>query len=150
MAKKAITHILILADGSAQSFRAAETAIGLSRETGARLTAIAVIDTETLRNLLTYRILATQEMSDFEAELETSARKYLDRVRAMAMDEKVVAEQVLVKGPFHTSVLAQQKQQEADLVVIGGFKSSQATRDLLARELQKILDQSPCPVMMVK
>ena len=150
MAKKAITHIMVLVDGSAQSFRAAEAAIALAREMGSRLTAMAVIDTETLKNLLTYRILATEEMSDFQVELETSARKYLDRVRTMAMDEKVTAEQVLVKGPYHTSVLSQQKQMGADLVVIGAFKSSQATRDLLARELQRIVDESPCPVLMVK
>ncbi|MBN2581820.1 MAG: universal stress protein [Planctomycetes bacterium] len=150
MAKKAITHIMVLVDGSQQGFRAAEAAIGLAREVGAKLTAMAVIDTETLKNLLTYRILATQEMSDFQIELETSARKYLDRVRTMALDEKVAAEQVLVKGPYHTSVLSQQKQLEADLVVIGAFQSGQATRDLLARELQKITDMVPCPVMMVK
>jgi nucleotide-binding universal stress UspA family protein len=150
MAKKAITHIMVLVDGSRQGFRAAEEAIRLAREVGARLTAMAVIDTETLKNLLTYRILATEEMSDFQVELETSARKYLDRVRTMAMDEKVAVEQVLVKGPYHTSVLMQQKHLDADLVVIGAFQSSQATRDLLARELQKIVDMVPCAVMMVK
>jgi len=150
MAKKAFTHIMVLVDGSRQSFRAAEEAIRLAREVGARMTAMAVIDTETLKNLLTYRILATQEMSDFQVELETSARQYLDRVRTMALEEKVQVEQVLVKGPYHTSVLSQQKQLNADLVVIGAFQSSQATRDLLARELQKIAAMVPCPVLMVK
>ena len=150
MAKAKITRILTLADGSEQGFRGAAQAIALAKVCEARLTVISVIDTETLRQLLTFRILASQEMSDFEGELEVSARQYLDRVRSMAMDDKVVAEQVLVKGPYHTAVLAQVRQTGADLLVIPGFKSRDATRDLLAREYQKILDDAPCPVMVVK
>jgi nucleotide-binding universal stress UspA family protein len=150
MAKGRITHILVLADGSEQGFRAAAQAINLAKTAEAKLTALSVIDTETLRQLLTFRILASQEMTDFESELEVSARQYLDRVRSMAMDEKVVAEQVLVKGPYHTAVMAQQKQLGADLVVLAGFKSRDANKDLLAREYQKIVDEIPCPVMLVK
>lgn len=150
MASTQITHVMAVADGSEQGFRAAERAILIAKAFGAKLTAISVIDTETLRQLLTYRILATQEMSDFEAELETSARQYLDRVRNMAMDQKVVAEQVLVKGPCHTAVLAQQKQLAVDLVCMAAFKSRDAARDLLAREYQKIVDDALCPVMLVK
>jgi nucleotide-binding universal stress UspA family protein len=150
MARKEFLNVLVLADGSERGFRAAERAIALARIAEAKLTVMSVIDTETLRQLLTFRILASQEMTDFEAELEVSARQYLDRVRKMAMDEKVVAEQVLVKGPYHTAVLAQQKQLGADLIVIPAFKSRDATRDLLAREYQKILDDVPCPVMLVK
>jgi len=150
MAKSRITHVMVLADGSEQGFRAAEQAILLAKTAEARLTAISVIDTDTLRQLLTYNILAAQEMTDFEAELETSARQYLDRVRTMAMDAKVVAEQVLVRGPYHAAVLDQQQQLKVDLLVLPGFKSGRATRDLLAREYQKIADQAPCPVMLVK
>jgi len=150
MARSRITHIMVLADGSEQGFRAAEQAIVLAKTAEAKLTAISVIDTDTLRQLLTFNILAAQEMTDFEAELETSARQYLDRVRSMAMDAKVVTEQVLVKGPYHAAVLAQQRQLEVDLLILPGFKSSRATRDLLAREYQKIVDQAPCPVMLVK
>ncbi len=143
-------HILVLADGSQEGFRAAEHAIALARATDAKLTALSVIDTETLRQLLTYRILATQEMGDFEAELEASARQYLGRVRNMAAEEKVVAEQVLVKGSYHTAVLNQQKRLEVDLICMAGFQSSRANRDLLAREYLKIVDQCPCPVLLVK
>lgn len=150
MARAKLSHILVLADGSEQSFRAAEQAIALAKLAEAKLTVMSVIDTETLRQLLTFRILAAQEMTDFESELETSARQYLDRVRSMAMEQKIVAEQVLVKGPYHTAVLAQQHQLSVDLICLPGFKSRDATRDLLAREYQKIVDEAPCPVMLVK
>lgn len=150
MAKAHFTHILVLADGSEQSFRAAEKAIALARVAEARLTVLSVVDTETLRQLLTFRILASQEMTDLEAELEQSARQHLERVRAMALEEKIVAEQVLVRGPYHTAVLAQQKQLGADLIVLAAFHSRDSMKDLLAREYQKVIDESPVPVMLVK
>ena len=150
MAISHFKHVLVLADGSPQGARAAELAVHLAKVTGAKLTAVAVIDTMTLRQLLTYRILAAQEMTDFEAELEVSARGYLDRLRSLALDAKVVCEQVLVKGPYHTAVLHQRKQLGADLIVMGAFKSRDASRDLLAREYQKIVDEVPCPVLLVK
>jgi len=150
MAKSHFTHILVLADGSDQSFRAAEKAVALARVAEARLTVLAVVDTETLRQLLTFRILASQEMTDLEAELEQSARQNLDRVRAMALEGKVVAEQVLVRGPYHTAVMAQQRQLRADLIVLPGFQCREAARDLLAREYQKVIDEATVPVMLVK
>lgn len=150
MAKRQINHILVLADGSDAGFRAAEIAVALARDLGVKLTVMSVIDTETLRQLLTYRILANQEMSDFEAELETSSRGHLERVRNMAMEEKVVAEQVLVRGSYSNAVVNQQKQLGADLIVMAGFPSSRATRDLLAREYQKIADQAPCAILTAK
>ena len=150
MPKQTIQHIMVVADGSEAGFRAAALAISLTRSTGARLTAISIIDTETLRQLLTYRILVSQEMQDFEGELESSARQYLERVRTMAMDEKVAVDQLLVRGPYHQAVLSQQSQLAADLLVMAGYKSSRATKDLLAREYQKITDDCPCPVLLVK
>ena len=115
MPKQTIQHIMVVADGSEAGFRAAALAISLTRSTGARLTAISIIDTETLRQLLTYRILVSQEMQDFEGELESSARQYLERVRTMAMDEKVAVDQLLVRGPYHQAVLSQQSQLAAEI-----------------------------------
>lgn len=150
MAARRLSHIMVLVDGSEQGFHAAEQAIALARTAEAQLTAISVIDTETLRQLLTFNILATQEMTDFEGELEVSARGYLERVRSMAMDAKVVVEPLMVKGPCHGAVLAQQRQLQVDMLILPGFKSSRANRDLLAREYQKIVDDVACPVMLVK
>ncbi|MGB3086789.1 MAG: universal stress protein, partial [Phycisphaerae bacterium] len=74
MAKSPVNHILIVADGTEESFNAADRAIDLARALGARLTALAVVDTETLRQLLSARILVDAEMGEFEKELEESAR----------------------------------------------------------------------------
>jgi len=150
MAKPPITRIMVLADGSERSFLAAALAIHLAKSCGAKISALAVVDTDTLRQLLTHRILAAQEMIDLEVELEASARQHLERLRAMALEGKVVLEQILVRGPWHTSALTEQRELAADLIVLPAFKSNQANRDLLCREYQKIIDEAPCPIMLVK
>jgi len=150
MVKRLIGRILVLVDGTDRGVLAAELAIAIGRAAEARVFALAVVDIEMLKQLQAYRILVAQEMVDLEAELESSARRHLDQIRDQGLESKVVVEQILVRGPWSNSALAQVRELGVDLVVLGGFKSNQATRDLLAREYQKIMDDAPCPVLMVK
>ena len=150
MAKPSIQHILVLVDGTDSSYHAADAAIDLARDLGAGLTAMAVVDTETLRQLLSVKILVDAEMGEFESELEESSRRQLAEVVERAADRKVVAEQVLLTGNTETIVPREVRDREVDLIALGGFQSSKIARDLLARQRQQIVDRAPCPVMVVK
>jgi len=150
MAKPSIQHILVLVDGTESSYRAADAAIGLARDLGARLTAMAVVDTETLRQLLSVKILVDAEMGEFERELEESSRRQLAEVRERALDRKVLCDVVLLTGNSETIVPREVQERGVDLIAIGGFQSSKITRDLLARQRQQILDRARCPVLVVK
>jgi nucleotide-binding universal stress UspA family protein len=151
MAGKTFTHIMTLIDGgSPQSYRAAEAAIVLAKATGAKLTVLGVIDTVTLRDLLTYRILHTKEMADLEAEMVTSTRRHLDRVQNMARAEGLDCQAILLRGAVHNEVLNQQRHLAIDLVTLGAFTGSLTGRGLWAREYQKIIDTCPCPLLLVK
>ena len=150
MAKSSITHILALVDGTDSSFNAADAAIGLARDLGARLTAMAVVDTDTLRQLLSVRILVDAEMGEFERELEESSRRQLAEVRERALDRKVVVEEVLLTGNTEVIVPREVEEREVDLIALGGFQSSKVTRDLMARQRQQIIDRAKCPVLVVK
>jgi len=150
MAKPSIRHILVLVDGTEASYRAADAAINLARDLGARLTAMGVVDTETLRQLLSARILVDAEMGEFEKELEASSRRQLAEVADRAADRKVVAEQVLLTGNTETIVPREVRERSVDLIALGGFQSSKISRDLLARQRQQIIDRATCPVLVVK
>jgi nucleotide-binding universal stress UspA family protein len=150
MANPPVTHILVVVDGTEASFNAADRAIDLARALGARLTAMAVVDTETLSQLLSVKILVDAEMGEFERELEESARRQLADVREQALDRKVVVEEVLLTGNVETVVPREIHEREVDLVAIGAWQSSKVTRDLLARQRQQILDRVVCPVLVVK
>ena len=150
MAKPPVNHILVLVDGTEASFRAADRAIDLARALGAKLTALAVVDTETLRQLLNVKILVDAEMGEFEKELEESARRQLAEVRERALDQKVVIEEVLITGSVETVVPKEVQDRGVDLIALGGFQSTKITRDLVARQHQQIIDRATCPVLVVK
>jgi nucleotide-binding universal stress UspA family protein len=150
MAKPPVNHILVLVDGTEASFRAADRAIDLARALGARLTALTVVDTETLRQLLNVKILVDAEMGEFEKELEESARRQLAEVRERALDQKVVIEEVLITGNVETVVPKEVQDRGVDLIALGGFPSTKVTRDLVARQRQQIIDRATCPVLVVK
>ncbi|MCX5648436.1 MAG: universal stress protein, partial [Planctomycetota bacterium] len=137
MAKPPVNHILVLVDGTEASFHAADRAIELARALGARLTALAVVDTETLRQLLNVKILVDAEMGEFEKELEESARRQLAEVRERALDQKVVIEEVLITGSVETVVPKEVQDRGVDLIALGGFQSTKITRDLVARQHQQ-------------
>ena len=150
MAKSPINHILVLVDGTESSYRAVEAAIDLARAVGARLTALAVVDTETLRQMLSVRILVDAEMGEFEKELEESSRRQLAEVRDRALDRRVVCDDVLLTGNTETIVPREVQERGVDLIALGGFQSTKITRDLLARQRQQIIDRARCPVLVVK
>ena len=150
MAKPAISHILVLVDGTEASYHAADAAIELARSLGARLTAMAVVDTDTLRQLLSVKILVDAEMGEFEKELEESSKRQLAEVCQRALDRKVVVDEVLLTGNTETIVPREVQQREVDLIALGGFQSSKVTRDLLARQRQQSIDRAKCPVLVVK
>jgi len=145
-----LSHILVLVDGTEASFNAADRAIALASSLGARLTALAVVDTDTLRQLLSVKILVDAEMGEFERELRASAKRQLTEVRQRALECRVVVEEVLVTGNVESVVPREVKDRGVDLIALGGFLSSRATRDLVARQRQQIVDHALCPVLLVK
>jgi len=150
MARQSFRHILAVVDGTESSFKAVECAVRLARALKARFTAVAIVDTATLKHLLTSGIMVAAEMQEYERELEASGRKQLAYVADLASENGVKAHTVLLKGAVHSAVLAEQKASGADLVVIGAFRWSLCHRDQAARERQLILDEAPCPVLTVR
>jgi nucleotide-binding universal stress UspA family protein len=137
-------------DGTESAVKAAEYAVQLARTLRCRLTAIAVVDTDTLRKLMSVRILVEQEVREFEADLEQSQRRYLGFVEQVAREAAVPVETVLRKGVCHSAVIAEQQARQADLIIVGGFRQTLTKLNLVARERQLIIDEAPCPVLVVK
>jgi nucleotide-binding universal stress UspA family protein len=137
-------------DGTESAVAAAKYAIQLAKANKARLTAIAIVDTATLKHLLSASIMVAAEMEEYEQELGESGRKQLAYVAGLARDEGVKINTSLLKGAAHAAVLAEQKSCGADLIVIGAFRWTLSQRDQIARERQLLLDESPCPILFVR
>jgi len=141
--------IVLVGDATQSGIHAAELAIELAESEGVSLTVVSTIDTQTLRQLLSKRILVPDEMHDFETELEESAKRQLRAIEQMAKAKNVEVELVLLKGSPSQMLLAECEKRGSDLIVMGAFRQSSVARDLVARERQLILDSSPCPVLVV-
>jgi nucleotide-binding universal stress UspA family protein len=150
MAQQPFRHILVLVDGTEASLKAAECAVQLARAYKAQFAAVSVVDTAMLTHLLTSRIMVAAEKEEYERELESSSRRHLAYVADLARENGVKTQTVLLKGAVHSAVLAEQKSCGADLIVIGAFRWSLCHRDVTARERQLILDEAPCPVLVVR
>jgi nucleotide-binding universal stress UspA family protein len=111
---------------------------------------VSVVDTETLRLLLTQRILVSDEMGELEEDLEASSRKYLSHVAELGKKQEVAVETILRRGAFHSVILAEQKTRDSDLIVMGPIQYSLTRRDLVVRERHLIADEAACPVLLVR
>lgn len=150
MAAPPFKKLLVLVDGTESGLKAAEYAVRLAASMPVHLTALSVVDTDTLRKLMSARILVEQEVAEFEKDLEQSQSRHLDFARQLADKAGVTMTATLSKGVCHSAVLAEQKAHQADVIIIGGFRSTVTRMDLVARERQLILDEAPCPVLVVK
>ena len=148
--KSPFRRIALLVDGTDGGLQAAKVAVALAGFGGAELTAVGVVDTETLNKLLSFKIMVDVEMAEYEKELTASARKHLDFVADLARSEKVSCETVLGSGDIAQILLAELRGRKADLLVMGGFTASMARLDLLAKAKQTVLDDAECPVMVIK
>ena len=150
MARHTYSTILLFAESSDEGMRAARDAVHLAADEDAALAIAAVVDTNTLKQLLTFRIFVEEEMEEYEQELEESCRKQLNYVAQLADKAGVTNRTALLRGACHTVILREQKDLDADLLVMGAFRASTARRDLMAHEKQLILDECPCPVLLVR
>ena len=145
-----IRTVLVFADGSEGASRAMDMAALVARVHEADLVAVAVVDTETLSMLLRQHILVRDEVVEFGAELESSAERQLRGFANQAKRQGVPVETTLLKGNIHATILAEARRRKADLIVLSGFTSTMTRRDVLAKEKQYVMDEAPCPVLLVK
>ncbi len=143
-------HILAIVDGTDTSRAAVELAARLAASSKARITAVAFVETDTLKQLLSAKLLSEVEMADFEAGLGESGRRQLDNAAALAAKAGVKIETALIRGNSEEKVPQVVAERGADLIVIGAFETRRAMRDLLARQRMQIVDHAPCPVLVAR
>lgn len=145
-----VKHIMVLVDGTASGSRAVDMAINVTCHLRANLTAIAIVETEVLRQLLNVQILTKDEMSEFEDDLQASAERHMAEVRERSLRCKLEIECVVAHGNSEVIIPQEVQARKVDLIIIGYFDSSRAQRNLLARQRQQIVDHAPSPVLVAR
>jgi nucleotide-binding universal stress UspA family protein len=149
MARSLVNHILLLVDGTKSSFQAADYAIDLARTVGARLTALAVVDTDTLKQLLNVKILVDSEMAGIRTRTGAERSEPAGRSAAARDEQTGQVRRRAASGNSEVIVPIELAQRNVDLLVMGAFQSERVKHDLIARQRQQILDRAACPIQMM-
>jgi len=135
-------RILLPTDGSEASDRAVAQAIGLARETGARLHVLYVVED----------IPYAPEMMDDEVEsqLRETGEKVLSSLRERADEAGIEVVAELREGAPHAAILEYADEADVGLVVMGTHGRSGLDRYLLGSVTERVVRTADVPVLTVR
>jgi nucleotide-binding universal stress UspA family protein len=148
--KGIIRTLLVAVSGSTSSLAAAKYGIVMAKMHKCRLVATYVVDTATLRELLLSKIFVEEESADYEKSLESNGQRYLNYVEELARKKGVQVEKSLRKGSISTEIVEAAQENEADIVLVGGFEDKGIMHDAISRQSRDILKNAECSVLVVK
>ena len=145
-----IKKILVYIDGTEQSVTAAQYALCCAKHLGAELTALYVINTRALDDLLKARIFLKEEQLEYTQDLDADAERYLNHVRVLARNKGLAVETMKVTGTPNQEIVRAVKEGGFDLLVIGELSRIRSRRDEFYDETERAMRSAPCSVLIVK
>ena len=145
-----VRNVMVYIDGTEQSVTAAQYAILLCGQTGASLTAVYVVNTRALSDLVKTHIFLEIEQDEYRTDLEADAERYLKHVRKLAERKGVSVETVKCSGTVHEVIKAEIAKRGIDLLVLGEISRIRSRRDEFFDESERAMRNAPCAVLMVK
>lgn len=145
-----INNILVYIDGTEMSISAAMYAIALSKSTGASLTALYVVNTRALNDLVKARIFIQEEETEYHQDLEQDAERYLNHVKKLAEQKKVELNLINKSGTIHREIKIEIKNNDYDLLVLGGISNIRSRRDEFFNETDRAMRSVTCPVLVIR
>lgn len=147
---KTIEKILVYIDGTEESITAAQYGICLAKEEGASLTAIYVVNTRALDDLVKSRIFLQEEQEEYRRDLEADSDRYLQHVKKMGEKKRLEVDTFKASGNVHTEIKKAVKEGEYDLLLIGELSHVRSRRDEFYNEAERAMRSVPCSVLVVK
>ncbi len=145
-----IRRILVYIDGTEQAVTAAQYAVLLAGSTGAELSALYVVNTRALDELVRTRIFLQAEQQEYEHDLEADAERYLNHVRELAHRKGVALEAISARGSVHQEIKRIVVEKRIDLLVIGELSHIRSRRDEFYNEAERAMRNVPCSVLIVR
>lgn len=140
-------RIILPISGSDESIVAAEFAIKLATVHKSHIFAINVIDTSAVRQIAR---ASGKSPGEVEIDLEENGWHHLYYIEELAKDNSVKINLLLEQGLPQERILRKAKDLKADLIVLGQSSKRGTPGISLDRFIQYILEQSACPVLIIK
>ena len=142
--------LLVYIDGTEQSVTAAKYAICLASFYRADLTALYVVNTRAMEDLLKARIFLKDEQMAYERDMEADAQRYLNYVNELAIQKGVRVIPKSARGSIHKEIVNVVKEDDIDLLVIGELARIRSRRDEFYDETERAMRMVSCSVLIVK
>lgn len=142
---ESIHKILVPIDGSDYSNRAAEYAIGIAKAQAAEVVLVYVVD-----ELVVDQFPGGNERNAIEAELKNDGQRAVRYAESLLEKAGVKASSMLLKGRPFEQIVNTTKSFNIDLVVMGTYGRRGAERILIGSVAERVIEYSPCPVLVVK
>lgn len=142
---KNIQKILLPTNGSDYSIRAAEYGTSIAKMLDAQIMVVYVID-----EVVIGQISKVTEREIAERDLKQSGQRYINYVLCLAEKEGVKASSILAKGRPFEQIVHLAKELNMDLIVMGTCGRRGAERILIGSVAERVIECSPCPVLVVK
>jgi nucleotide-binding universal stress UspA family protein len=142
--------ILVYIDGSDTCITAAQCAIFLAKSLGRGLTALYVVDTKVLGELVKARIFVKAEAEDYEYDLERDGKRYLSYVERMANAKGVECTTELLTGEPNVEVVKKVRELDAEILVLNELEPHRSRRDTQFDEKERMMRQVGCTVVIAK
>ncbi len=143
-------NILVYVDGTESSISAAMAAIVLAKRLGASLTAIYVVNTKALQELVNARIFLEFEKVEYSRDIEEDASRYLNHVKELGNQKGVEIKTIKSSGSVHAEVTKYLLENRVDLLVLGGISQIHSRRDEFLSETDRVMRTAQCPVLVVR
>jgi len=152
------SKILVALDGSANSRKALDHAIGLAEKSGAKITLIHVYSVivplvpagDVLASPTTATPAFTAVADKLTMETEKLGAKILDDAEKVVKERGISVDKVLREGDIVKEIVAEAQKGGYDLIVLGHRGMSRLGELLLGAVSEGVSHKAPCPVLIVK
>ena len=119
-------------------------AIVLAKRLGASLTAIYVVNTKALQELVNARIFLEFEKVEYSRDIEEDANRYLNHVKELATQKGIEIKTIKSSGSVHAEVTKYLLENKVDLLVLGGISQIHSRRDEFLSETDRVMRTAQC------
>lgn len=140
-------RLLIPVDGSKSSLKSARFGLRLAGHDHAEVVAVHVIDEENAADLALY---ADRPLEEIVERMRRGGESIIEEIREIAQRHRVRFVGEVSVGIPHRAILALAAEREADLIVMGTVGRKGPRRVLIGSVTERVVEQSPVPVLVVK
>jgi len=136
--------ILVAHDGSKLSDKALREAVEIALKFGSSLTVLSVVPELYLTEL------SDADRAKIMEALTEETKAALERVRKSLAGKSIESKIIMRQGPPAEKIIETAQKMKVDLVVTGSHGRHGARKFLLGSVSSRVVDYSPCPVLVVR